>query len=296
MIYATPEAFRQALETRIRKVASERGQPIARVRQIIVFDRFLARVFEVLGESAILKGGAALELRLERARSTRDIDLRVSGYPADLLGVLQRACALDRGDFLSFNIAADLSHPEIEGDGIVYEGKRYRAEARLAGKIYGARFGVDAGFGDVLTQRAEFHEGSDLLSFAGIERTRYRVYPRATHVAEKLHAYTLPRKRENTRVKDLPDLGLLATTGTFDATELRRALEATFSFRNTHPLPATIPAPPPGWAPVYAQMAASNSLPWRDLEAVLSSVQAFLNPVLAGAEGTWDGTAWHALR
>jgi hypothetical protein len=37
-----------------------------------------------------------------------------------------------------------------------------------------------------------------------VPATRLRLYPRETHVAEKLHAYTLPRRRENSRVRDLP--------------------------------------------------------------------------------------------
>jgi len=108
-----------------------------------------------------------------------------------------RACA-------SSSSPIDPEHPEIEGDGIAYEGRRYRAEARLAGKIYGSRFGVDAAFGDVLTTAAQMHDGTDFFAFAGIARTQCRIYPREAHIAEKLHAYTLPRKRENTRVKKLP--------------------------------------------------------------------------------------------
>jgi predicted nucleotidyltransferase component of viral defense system len=290
--YATPEAFRQALEARIRKASREREQPIARVRQLLVFDRFLARVFAVLGDRAIVKGGTALELRLARARTTNDIDLRVTGGSSDLLDVLRRACELDCSDFLSFAIDTDPEHPEIEGDGIVYEGRRYRAEARLAGRIYGDRFGVDAGFGDVLTTAVEVHQGTDFLAFADIAPTQYRVYPREAHVAEKLHAYTLPRKRENTRVKDLPDLALLATTGSFDAVALRGAIEATFAFRKTHAIPASLPEPPSSWTPIYANIAGRDELPWQDLEAVTAAARAFLNPVLAGESGTWDLDAW----
>ena len=35
----------------------------------------------VLGDAVLLKGGLVLELRLERARTTKDIDLRVTGSP-----------------------------------------------------------------------------------------------------------------------------------------------------------------------------------------------------------------------
>lgn len=292
MSYATPEAFKNALEARIRKAAAVRAQPISRVRQLIVFDRFLARVFDVLGERVIVKGGAALELRLERARTTRDIDLRVTGSADELSSLLQRAAELDFGDHLSFTLELHPTHPTIEGDGIVYEGHRFRVEAHLAGKIYGDRFGVDAGFGDVLTTAAEEHEGTDLLAFAGIAPARYRIYPREAHVAEKLHAYTLPRSRENTRVKDLPDLALLAMTGTFEAEQLRKAMDATFSFRNTHPLPTALPSPPPAWTPEYSTIARRDALPWPDLQSVFEAASAFLDPILSKRSGMWIPERW----
>jgi hypothetical protein len=53
-----------------------------------------------------------------------------------------------------------------------------------------------------------------VLAFAGIAPPTLRLYPIETHIAEKLHAYTMPRARPNSRVKDLPDLGLLATAKT----------------------------------------------------------------------------------
>jgi hypothetical protein len=64
--YASPEAFKQALEQRLR-AASKGGAEFARRRQLLVFDRFLARIVAVLGDAATLKGGLVLELRLDRA-------------------------------------------------------------------------------------------------------------------------------------------------------------------------------------------------------------------------------------
>ena len=54
-------------------------------------------------------------------------------------------------------------------------------------------------------------EGSSFLEFAGVAPSRYRIYPPDSQVAEKLHAYTLPRERPNSRVKDLPDLVVCRT-------------------------------------------------------------------------------------
>lgn len=88
--YASPETFKQALEQRL-KTSSKSGADFARRRQLLVFDRFLARVVATVGEAATLKGGLVLELRLERARTTKDVDLRMVGSPDDLLATLQAA-------------------------------------------------------------------------------------------------------------------------------------------------------------------------------------------------------------
>jgi hypothetical protein len=69
------------------------------------------------------------------------------------------------------------------------------------------------------------------------------VYPRETHIAEKLHAYTLPRKRPNSRVKDLPDIALLSKIGALDGAVLRSALERTFTFAARIPFPRLCPNP-----------------------------------------------------
>jgi hypothetical protein len=68
-LYESPGAFKQALEHRLR-AASASGDAFARRRQLLVFDRFLARVVQALGNAVVLKGGLVLELRLERARTT----------------------------------------------------------------------------------------------------------------------------------------------------------------------------------------------------------------------------------
>lgn len=84
-MYHSAEAFKQALEQRLR-VSAQSGVSFARMRQLLVFDRFLARIVAVIGDAVMLKGGLVLEMRLARVRTTRDIDLRISGTPGDLLG------------------------------------------------------------------------------------------------------------------------------------------------------------------------------------------------------------------
>lgn len=290
--YATPEAFKQALEQRLRS-ASPKPADIGRRRQLLVFDRFLARVVATLGDAAILKGGLVLELRLGRARTTKDVDLRLTGSPSDLLARLQEAGRMALGDFMTFEMVPDAHHPEIDNEGMQYEGLRFRAECRMAGKLYGQSFGVDVAFGDPIMGEPERVIAPDVLAFVGVAPPTLRIYPLESHVAEKLHAFTLPRQRVNTRVKDLPDLALLATARSIDARRLRAALEQTFSFRRTHDLPAALPAPPTSWDQPCAAMAASESLRWTTLAEVTTAVRSFLDPVLAsGLDATWEPAAW----
>jgi hypothetical protein len=72
--YASPAAMRIALEERINRNARESDQDIARLRRQVAFDRLLARIFSgPLSNRMVLKGGYAIELRLHKARTTKDI-------------------------------------------------------------------------------------------------------------------------------------------------------------------------------------------------------------------------------
>jgi hypothetical protein len=290
--YPSPESFKQALEQRLR-TSAKTGADFARKRQLLVFDRFLARVVAVLGDTTMVKGGLALELRLERARTTKDVDLRMVGSPDDILAKLQEAARRDLADFMTFEVGPDEEHPEIQNEGMQYDGLRFHAECKLAGKLYGQPFGVDVAFGDPILGEPEVVVAEDVLAFAGIAPPPLRLYPIETHIAEKLHAYTMPRRRPNSRVKDLPDIALLATAHAVDARRLRAALEQTFTFRKTHPLPAVLPDPLSAWATPYAAMAREDQLVWPTLDDVTSAAKAFLDPVLAGdLDATWDPDTW----
>ena len=272
--YKTAAAFKQALEQRIR-TASSSGIDFARRRQLVVFDRFLARIVLEFGDAVTLKGGLAVELRIDRARTTKDVDLRVMGSSDGILDTLRAAARRNLDDFMVFTLRSDDRQPEIQGDGMQYDGMRFRAECSLAGKVYGRPFGVDVAFGDPIIDEPEVIVGEDSLGFAGIAPPTLQVYPVETHIAEKLHAYTMPRVRPNSRVKDLPDLALIATAGPVQAIRLRAAIEQTFVFRDTHEVPAHLPAPPESWEMPYAAIAGEDHLPWARLVEAFEAARAF---------------------
>lgn len=288
MKYATPAAFKAALEDRLRNQC-ERSQDIGRLRQLVVYDRFLCRVLSAVDLSFVLKGGVVLELRLPFARATKDIDVCASGSPDGLLGALQRA-GRSPIDPLRFEVSVDPKHPTIEAEGMVYEGFRFRVQCTLAAKPYGRRFGLDVAFADPMHGCLETLPASDWFSFAGLEGVPIPVVPVETHIAEKLHAYTVPRDRPNSRLKDLPDLALLALIRPIDASVLRAAIERTFSHRGTHVPPSILPPPPDNWAVRYPRFSRGSGLPWATLEEAEQAAADFLNPVLSGNSGLWDPT------
>ena len=148
--YATPEALKAALEARLRRRAQQTGREVNRLRMRLIMDRYAARLAAELGPAVVLKGGVALELRLEAARATKDLDIHLMGTSRDTLGPLQAAGRRDLGEYLQFEVQPDPRHPTIDAEGMQYEGLRFRVQARLAGKVYGAPFGVDAAFAEPL--------------------------------------------------------------------------------------------------------------------------------------------------
>jgi len=157
---------------------------------------------------------------------------------------------------------------------------RVRVIARLAGQEL-TTFHVDLASGDALVDSPDILRGSNLLQFAGIVPVEFPVYPVSQHLAEKLHAYTLPRSQENTRVRDLVDLVVIAAAEKVDAARLYRCVEATFDLRGTHPIMNWLPEPPASWEQPFAAIALEAvNLPTTDLWEGHAIAAQFWNPFL----------------
>jgi len=271
--YDTPHAFRTALEARLRNIAQSRGTDLQRLRRRVAFERLLARLFALDDPPWLLKGGYALELRFEdRARSTLDLDISVpaperlqvimergknTAYTYVVHDLLQQAAARDLHDGFQFLIG----QPSQEPTGAPAGGARYSVEARLAGRTF-ARFHLDVGLGDAVFGEPDWTGGSSFLAFAGIPAAHVALYPVEQQFAEKIHTYTFPwRERDNTRVKDLVDLVLLAHLGQMKPRLIKCALKMTFDRRDTHTLPTSLPEPPVAWAKPFTALAQELELP-----------------------------------
>ncbi len=297
MKYATGAAFRAALESRLMELARERGKNVGRLRKAVVFDRLLARLSEVAPAGWVLKGGFALELRLEQgARSTRDVDLGRRDSEEQATEDFQDVVNCDLGDFFEFQIERVAAGDEIAVGG----GVRYRAIAFLGAREF-ERVTIDVGFLDPVAPNPERLSGPDLLAFADIQPAVVPTAPLEQHLAEKLHAYTRTYGAgvASSRSKDLVDIVLIARIAEFDARMLRTAIEQTFSLRATHMLPAAFPQPPRDWAPSYRRLAEEVGVD-PSLESATAAARTFLAPVISGelTDGRWmpEAGEWSAAR
>ncbi len=189
MTYQSGSAFRRALEQRLNARALATGLPLVRLRKIVAFDRFLARLVHSQPETWALKGGLALQLRLGgRSRTTKDIDLLSFAMADQVLALLREAAFLDLSDWFTFEVSEPTKVPHPDQAGV-----RYAVQTLLDGRTFEI-FHVDVGIGDAVVEPLEYLTITDLLSFASLPPTLVPCYPITQQIAEKLHAYTKPRK------------------------------------------------------------------------------------------------------
>jgi hypothetical protein len=232
--YPDANSLRTAIEDRIASISKKNGIEVQRLRRDVAFDRLLVRLFEMRSPPWALKGGYAMQLRTESARTTKDVDLALkegeifakdeNKRSAAIREILIRQAAIDLGDFFSFLISEPVQDLNAAPDG----GARFHVEARLADRTF-EKFHLDIGAGDAWSEKLDQLKSSDLLKFAGFQPTNLPAIPKEQQFAEKLHAYTLPRPKDrpNSRVKDLIDMILLIQDG-MSTKQLRAILNETF--------------------------------------------------------------------
>lgn len=259
--YRSPDSLLDAINQRIRTVARTENVDANRLRRHVAFDRLLARIFQVQEASWLLKGGYAMELRLENSRATIDVDLAL--YESNLYRLMAKeqsdavyklliqAAKIDLGDHFKFEIAMAkrnlLSPP--------YGGARYSITTTMAGITF-VRFHLDVGVGDPRIEPHVRLKNRDWLSFAGIICPTFPAISAEQQFAEKLYVYTIPRKNfPNSRAKDLIDMLLLVQSGKLKIETVQLALQVIFKRYNTHTLPTSLSPPPSEWSETFNQLA-----------------------------------------
>lgn len=281
MKYESARSFRQALEDRLRTEYPRHRIP--RLRKMIAFERFMVR----LGEQWILKGGYALQLRTDKARTTHDIDLLAQSIsPDQITDTLLKDIHQDMGDFFQFFI--ERTDQNFNLGSII----RYQVISRLAGRVF-EQFHIDVGLDDPLVGPVEYLSPPPYLAFAGILTEPIPCYPVTQHIAEKLHALVRPRTIETSRVKDLVDILLFACMDTcLQAEKLYASIQSVFDARKDL-VPAQLDQIPLNWGPKYNQFTNTLDLPFSHFNDAVQAAQRFINPVLCDIpDGTWNPESW----
>ena len=269
MTYNDSAAFRRALEARLLAQSRQSGLALFRLRKLVAFDRFLARLATGQPGEWLLKGGVAMQLRLgSLARTTKDIDLLLSLPPSAAYETLVRAARLDLGDWFEFVVEPARSPLPGIGEGCL----RFPVAALLDSRAFES-FHIDVGSGDPVIETAEELSMPPLLVFAAIPPATVPCYPVSQHIAEKTHAYVRPHSTgANTRVRDLVDLVLLARNCPVGGAMLHAALQATFSARDHGAPPLSLPDPPADWRVPFKLLCGQVGLGDLDLAEAMAQV------------------------
>lgn len=182
----------------------------------------------------------------------------------------QEMTHLDCDDYFEFQVAIEKPLPGFGKGGI-----RCMVRCSIDGQTW-STFQLDAIIQDKTVFPSETLTGDPFLCFAGIEALKLKVPIKEEVFAEKIHAYTLPRDKENSRVKDILDLALLIEDG-LEIDKTRTAVEGVFAIRNTHPVPQELPLPPASWHDIFLGLV-------RDAKIELTLDEAFTQTVAFYAE------------
>jgi predicted nucleotidyltransferase component of viral defense system len=254
--------FRKNLEKSLRDHSIKTGETIERLRLKVAFDRLLARICTQEPCFFFLKGGYAMELRIARARATKDMDLTWFKRNSDsiepvselILQELQTSARVNLNDHFIYRIG----QPQRDVENAPYGGSQHSVLAIIDNRPF-VEFHLDVG-GDFLIDEVEKVYGADWLEFCDIPAPVIPMISIEQQFAEKLHSYTFPREQINTRAKDLIDMILLLQTESRTTEAFKKALQRIFRARNTHLLPAALPAPPMIWQKPFSTMAAECGL------------------------------------
>lgn len=276
MTYGSPQALRTALERRLLATSQEAGVALDRLRRRVLFERIVARLQVAEPGLWVLKGGMALEVRLnDAARLTKDIDVGLRDDVAGQADLHDRLIDVLSDDPFNDRFVFEVSEPAAlrEDDG-GHRTWRVPVAAFLADKTFGA-IKLD------VSPRAHELQATDrlplpnALDFAGIPTTEVEIIDVHRHAAEKFHAMTRDfGERENSRVRDLLDLVLLIENDLLSPGAVADAARAVWVERNRSGPPPRLPSLPASWPARYEQLADDHDVEARTFPLAVALVRS----------------------
>ena len=288
MRYKTPAA----LEMAVKASARNSGTDASRAITGFYFHRLLCRIFNDPQHSFVLKGGQSMLARTVDARATKDIDLLYKEQSLEhALSKLEALASTDLDDYMRFMLqSADPIKVEDEDR----SGLRIVFQPMLGPKRL-QPISIDLVVDKVPLERAEFITPADRVNVEGIQVYDYLVCPVENSLADKLCALTERHDgRASSRVKDLVDIAIYATTCRIDGRSLQQCVLRESRVRGIAlPKAFCIPeewqvAQQRQFEKLCSKTGLSNSLQSIDGAAKLAAT--LFNPVLSGStsSATWN--------
>lgn len=140
--YKTAQNFRSAIQEKLKLISRKDGIDIMRLYRHVGYTHFLARLFKNNDVPWVLKGGHALELRLQDSRATKDIDLALketkffNGNEKEQIEAIKEVLIekgrTNLGDYFELLVTG----PKMEIGAAPYGGARFQIEALIDGKRF----------------------------------------------------------------------------------------------------------------------------------------------------------------
>lgn len=283
--YASPEAARRAVTDRLKNQAAHGPWALTDLQRQYAYDQLIERLYRV-DHGWVIKGATALLARRVSVRHTIDLDVYRSGAIAEMERLLREAAALDIGDWMTFEIGAAV---QIHASGA--QAARAKVETFIGVRLWSA-FLVDlVAEGIELTGHPDPVRPLTDIEILTSPRKSWQAYPLVDHVADKVCAILERHQGQpSTRYKDLVDLVAIVHHATVAASLQSEALVKEGRRRGLS-LPRRFDVPDRQmWEQGYrAEARRTTGLDEANLDAALTTVRPFLNPLLEGtATGSWD--------
>lgn len=288
----------RALEMAIKEAAKSSELDTNRAIANFYFHRFLCRVFSDSAESFVLKGGLGMLARTTNARYTRDIDLTTSSL--DIESAIEELKVLAKKDLYDFVSFAYAGCEPIKAEDEYRNGFSITFDAYLGAKKV-QTISIDLVCDQIICETFDVLAPTDRIDVKGLPVFDYRIYPGERAVADKICGIIERYDgRPSSRVKDLVDIAIYASTEIFAADTLITSIVREFSARRISAIQAF--SIPPEWNESQERRYAKivNELPLSAIASTMreaeSFCKAFLDPVLSGTivDGTWqyDDKTW----
>lgn len=215
----------KALEMAVKAAAKKSGQDVGKAMEAYYAGRFLERVFSEPNPAFVLKGGRGMLARTANARYTVDTDFLSRAMTIDeALEELKRVAAIDLDDYLDFQF---ISTSPIAIEQEYREGCRVAFSTRLGGTKKLNNVLIDLVVDEAPIEKPDIVTPASRLNIAGIPVFDYHVYPVANAVTDKICAtmQNYNNGRSSSRIKDLVDLAVYATSERIDGSVLSKCIK-----------------------------------------------------------------------